>query len=114
MDGLGVGDVGNIVLRDRKHLAQDGLIIVVVTISAEEKRLVSRPDVISRGFVYVRESETLIDGVRDIVQDNVEICLSKRKNDWATMKNQIKTGVAHYIYDKTKRNPMILSIIEEV
>ena len=114
VDGLGVGDVGNIVLRDRKHLSQDGLIIVVVTISAEDKRLVSRPDVISRGFVYVREAETLIEGVRDVVQDNVEICLTKRTTDWSTMKNQIKTSVAHYIYDKTKRNPMILPIIEEV
>lgn len=114
VDGLGVGDVGNIVLRDRKHLAQDGLIIVVVTISGDEKRMVSRPDVISRGFVYVREAETLIDGIRDVVSDNVEICLSKRSTDWSTMKNQIRTSVAHYIYDKTKRNPMILPIIEEV
>ncbi len=114
VDGLGVGDVGNIVLRDRKHLAQDGLIIVVVTISGEERRMVSRPDVISRGFVYVREAETLIDGVRDVVQENVEICLEKRMTEWSVMKNQIKTSVAHYIYDKTKRNPMILPIIEEV
>ena len=114
VDGLGVGDVGNIVLRDRKHLSQDGLIIVVVTISREEQRMVSRPDVISRGFVYVREAESLIDGVRDVVSDTVEICLMKHTTDWATMKNQIKTSVAHYIYDKTKRNPMILPIIEEV
>ena len=114
VDGLGVGDVGNIVLRDRKHLSQDGLIIVVVTISGEEQRIVSRPDVISRGFVYVREAESLIDGVRDVVSDTVEMCVLKRTTDWATMKNQIKTSVAHYIYDKTKRNPMILPIIEEI
>lgn len=114
VDGLGVGDVGNIVLRDRKHLSQDGLIIVVVTISVDEKKMVSRPDVISRGFVYVREAESLIDSVRDVVSDTVEICLSKNTTDWATMKNQIKTSVARFICDKTKRNPMILPIIEEV
>lgn len=114
VDGLGVGDVGNIVLRDRKHLSQDGLIIVVVTISSEDHRVVSRPDVISRGFVYVREAETLIDGVRDVVQENIEICFAKRMTDWSSLKNQIKSSVARYIYDKTKRNPMILPIIEEV
>lgn len=114
VDGLGVGDVGNIVLRDRKHLSQDGLIIVVVTIAGEEKKIVSRPDVISRGFVYVREAESLIDGVRDVASDTVESCLGKQMTDWATIKNQIRNGVAHYIYDKTKRNPMILPIIEEV
>ena len=114
VDGLGVGDVGNIVLRDRKHLAEDGLIIVVVTIAQENRQMVSRPDVISRGFVYVREAERLIDGVKDISADAVEDCLSKRSVDWAMMKSNIKSSVARYIYDKTKRNPMILPIIEEV
>lgn len=114
VDGLGVGDVGNIVLRDRKHLAEDGLIIVVVTIAQENRQMVSRPDVISRGFVYVREAERLIEGVKDISAEAVEDCLSKRSVDWAMMKSNIKSSVAKYIYDKTKRNPMILPIIEEV
>ena len=114
VDGLGVGDVGNIVLRDRKHLAQDGLIIIVITISAEDHKMVSRPDIISRGFVYVREAESLIESVRDVVEESVEKTNAKRFSDWATIKNNIKSNVAHHIYDKTKRNPMILPIIEEV
>lgn len=114
VDGLGVGDVGNIVLRDRKHLAQDGLIIVVVTISQGSHQMASRPDVISRGFVYVREAERLIEGVKDVSADAVDECLSKHSIDWSMMKNNIKSNVAKFIYDKTKRNPMILPIIEEV
>lgn len=114
VDGLGVGDVGNIVLRDRKHLSEDGLIIVVVTISHDEKKMVSRPDVISRGFVYVREAENLIEGVKHVTEDSVDICLAKRSIDWSTLKSNLKSSVARYIYDQTKRNPMILPIIEEV
>lgn len=114
VDGLGVGDVGNIVLRDRKHLSEDGLIIVVVTISREERRMVSKPDVISRGFVYVREAEALIEGVKTVTADCVETCMSKRSMDWAIMKSHMRSSVAHYIYEQTKRNPMILPIIEEV
>lgn len=114
VDGLGVGDVGNIVLRDRKHLSQDGLIIVVVTISQETGMMTSRPDVISRGFVYVREAEGLIDGVKDAASQSIEECLSNKNVDWSTMKSSLKTSVARYIYDQTKRNPMILPIIEEI
>ena len=114
VDGLGVGDVGNIVLRDRKHLSQDGLIIVVVTISHEDGEMVSRPDVISRGFVYVREAEGLIDGVKEAAAQCVNECLSHKNADWFTMKSGLKNSVARYIYDRTKRNPMILPIIEEV
>lgn len=114
VDGLGVGDVGNIVLRDRKVLSQDGLIIVVVTISAEEKKIVSRPDVISRGFVYVREAEELIDEIRNVANETVEDCLAKHNTDWSTIKNSLRNDVAKYIFTKTKRNPMILTIIEEV
>ena len=115
VDGLGVGDVGNIVLRDRKHLSQDGLIIVVVTISHEDGKMVSRPDVISRGFVYVREAERLIDGVKNVAAESMENCLSSgRAVDWATLKSSLKNSVAHYIYEQTKRNPMILPIIEEI
>lgn len=114
VDGLGVGDVGNIVLRDRKHLAQDGLIIIVITIDQETRVMVSRPDVISRGFVYVREAEQLIEDVKDIAEEAVSACLSRRNVDWAMMKNTVKSGVAKYIFERTKRNPMILPIIEEV
>ncbi len=114
VDGLGVGDVGNIVLRDRKHLAQDGLIIIVTTIDREKGEMVSKPDVISRGFVYVREAEQLIDEIKLVASEAVEESLTKRNMDWAMMKNSVKTSVAKYIYDRTKRNPMILPIIEEV
>ncbi len=114
VDGLGVGDVGNIVLRDRKHLAQDGLIIVVATLSQETGRLVSGPDIISRGFVYVREAEGLIDQVRDVARDSIMRCGKARVNDWASMKNQLKNSISKYIYEKTNRSPMILPIITEV
>lgn len=114
VDGLGVGDVGNIVLRDRKHLAQDGLIIIVTTIDRERSEMASKPDVISRGFVYVREAEQLIDEIKLVAAEAVEESLARKNTDWAMMKNNIKTSVAKYIYDRTKRNPMILPIIEEV
>lgn len=114
VDGLGVGDVGNIVLRDRKHLAQDGLIIIVITIDGEKKELASKPDVISRGFVYVREAEQLIEEIRNISAESVEESISRKNMDWTLMKNNIKSSVAGYIYDRTKRKPMILPIIEEV
>lgn len=114
VDGLGVGDVGNIVLRDRKHLSQDGLIIVVVTIGHDTRTMISRPDVISRGFVYVREAENLIEGVRYVAEESMDECLGKRNMDWSTMKSALKASVAKYIFDQTKRNPMILPIIEEI
>ena len=114
VDGLGVGDVGNIVLRDRKHLAEDGLIIVVITLSGDEMKMVSRPDVISRGFVYVREAEALIDGVRDVAAQSIENCIARKQTDWTTMKSSLKNSVARYIHEKTKRDPMILPIIEQV
>lgn len=114
VDGLGVGDVGNIVLRDRKHLAEDGLIIVVVTIFHDGKEMISKPDVISRGFVYVREAESLIDGVRTVAADSITDCLGRRNMDWSTLKNSLKSAVAKYIYEQTKRSPMILPIIEEI
>ena len=114
VDGLGVGDVGNIVLRDRKHLSQDGLIIVVTTIDHEKRVMASRPDVISRGFVYVREAEQLMEDIKQISAEAVEEVLSRRHGDWATMKSNIRNSVAKYIYEKTKRSPMILPIIEEI
>ena len=114
VDGLGVGDVGNIVLRDRKHLAEDGLIIVVATISSTTKTLVSKPDIISRGFVYVREAENLMDGIKDAANESLLSCLDKNNVEWAVLKSRLRTDVARYIYDATKRNPMILPIIMEV
>lgn len=114
VDGLGVGDVGNIVLRDRKHLSEDGLMIVVVTISKEEGRVLAGPDVISRGFVYVRESEGLMDGAKIVLKDVLDECEKKGIKEWAYLKNSIKDNLRDYLYQKTKRNPMILPIIMEV
>ncbi len=114
VDGLGVGDVGNIVLRDRKHLSEDGLIIVVATISRDGKEMISPPDVISRGFVYVREAETLIDAVRSVAAESIEMCLGRRNMDWSMLKTSMRAAVARYIYEQTKRSPMILPIIEEI
>lgn len=114
VDGLGIGDVGNIVLRDRKHLSQDGLMVVVVTISKESSSLVSGPDIISRGFVYVRESEQLMEDAKNIVKKILERCEEKRITDWSTIKSSIKDGLRNFLYERTKRNPMILPIIIEI
>lgn len=114
VDGLGVGDVGNIVLRDRKHLAQDGLIVVVVTIDGEKGSIVAGPDIISRGFVYVRESENLMDEIRQVVKERLCECENKKITNWSTLKNAIKEGLREYLYEKTKRKPVILPIIMEV
>ena len=114
VDGLGVGDVGNIVLRDRKHLSEDGLMIVVVTISKEDGKVLAGPDIISRGFVYVRESEDLMDGAKNIIKDVLNECEEKNIKEWAYLKNNIKENLKEYLYIKTKRNPMILPIIMEV
>ena len=114
VDGLGVGDVGNIVLRDRKHLSEDGLMIVVVTISKEDGKVLAGPDLISRGFVYVRESEDLMDGAKNVIKDVLHECEEKNIKEWAYLKNNIKENLKEYLYTKTKRNPMILPIIMEV
>jgi len=114
IDGLGVGDVGNIVLRDRKHLSEDGLITVVVTISKQDGRVLSGPDIVSRGFVYVRESEDLMSNARSIVKNVLDDCQSKNIKQWSYIKNNIKDNLRDYLYQKTKRNPMILPIIMEV
>ena len=114
VDGLGVGDVGNIVLRDRKHLSQDGILTVVVTIDKNTSRIIAGPDIISRGFVYVRESEDLMDEARSIVSDVLKDCEDKNITDWATMKSSIRDGLRLYLYEKTKRKPMILPIIMEI
>ena len=114
VDGLGIGDVGNIVLRDRKHLSEDGLIVVVITISKQEGRVVSGPDIISRGFVYVRESVDLMDEARDMVKKTLDKCDRKSISDWSTLKTNIREDLRGFLYHRTKRNPMILPIIMEI
>ena len=114
VDGLGVGDVGSIVLRDRKHLAEDGLIVVVCTISQDDGHVVAGPDVVSRGFVYVRESERLMVESRDLVTRVLEECAENQIHDWGTLKTRIKDDLSKLLYEKTRRNPMILPIIMEI
>ncbi|SKA81720.1 ribonuclease J [Caloramator quimbayensis] len=114
VDGLGVGDVGNIVLRDRKHLSQDGILTVVVTIEKETGKVIAGPDIISRGFVYVRESEDLMEEARNIVKAALEKCLKNQVTEWAAIKSSIKDDLREYLYEKTKRKPMILPIIMEI
>ena len=114
VDGMGVGDVGNMVLRDRKNLAENGIITVVVAIDRRNKIITSGPDIVSRGFVYVRNSEELIDEVRSIVTNVVEKCLEKNITQWAEIKNSIRREVDNFIYTKMKRKPMILPVIVEV
>lgn len=114
VDGLGVGDVGNIVLRDRQHLSENGLIIIVVTLEKYSNQVLAGPDIVSRGFVYVRESENLMDEARDVVNDALEKCLSHNVTDWGRIKNEIRDSLSDYLWKKTKRDPMILPIIMEV
>ncbi len=114
VDGLGVGDVGAIVLRDRKHLAQDGLIIVVATIESESGTILAGPDIVSRGFVYVRESEELIDEARKILMKTLQSCMDIDLREWNAIKTKMKDALSDYIYGKTRRTPMILPIIMEV
>ena len=114
VDGYGVGDVGSVVLRDRRHLAQDGMIVVVVSLSGETGELVSGPDIITRGFVYVKESESLMEELREVALEALEACQVRGIVDWATIKSAIKGEMSRYLYKKTKRNPMILPVIMEV
>ncbi|MDF2673303.1 MAG: ribonuclease [Clostridiales bacterium] len=114
VDGLGVGDVGNIVLRDRKHLSQDGILTVVITIEKESGSVIAGPDIISRGFVYVRESENLMEEARNIVKRSLDRCLGNKVREWAPIKSTIKDDLREFLYEKTKRKPMILPIIMEI
>ncbi|CAH2713231.1 Ribonuclease J2 [Neobacillus rhizosphaerae] len=114
VDGIGVGDVGNIVLRDRKLLSQDGILIVVVTLTKQEKKIAAGPEIISRGFVYVRESEKLMDDSTKLVRDIVERNTAKGSFEWASLKQEIRDELNRYLFEKTKRRPMILPIIMEV
>ena len=114
VDGLGVGDVGSIVLRDRKHLGQDGLIVVVVTLDSHDRHIIAGPDVVSRGFVYVKESEPLMDEAKDVVTETLDDCRFQGVYDWSVIKTAIKDDLSKMIYDKTRRSPMILPVIMEV
>ena len=114
VDGTGVGDVGAVVLRDRKHLAQDGMIVVCVNISSQDGAIISGPDIITRGFVYVKESEELMEELREVALEAIDRCYRKRVRDWATVKSAIKNDLSGYLFKTTKRNPMILPVITEI
>ena len=114
VDGLGVGDVGNIVLRDRQHLAEDGILIVVLALDGSVNQLVSGPDIVSRGFVYVRESDELMEEARSIIEDGILHCLDRGISDWGKIKSVIKDSLGEFVWKKTKRRPMILPIIMDV
>ncbi|KEI80646.1 ribonuclease J [Clostridium botulinum] len=114
VDGIGVGDVGNIVLRDRRYLAQDGMLTIVVTLEKESYSVIAGPDIITRGFIYVKESEDLINGVKGIVKKELENCLENKIIEWYVLKSNIKKSVEKYLYEKTKRRPIVLPIIMEI
>lgn len=114
VDGLGVGDVGNIVLRDRKQLSQDGILIVVVTIEKSSGKVLAGPDIVSRGFVYVRESEDLIEEAKQKVQVVLARCEEQRITEWSVIKNNVRDNLGRFLYERTRRRPMILPIIMEV
>ena len=114
VDGTGVGDVGSVVLRDRKHLAQDGMIVVCVNLSSQDGSVISGPDIITRGFIYVKESEELMDELRDVAMEAIDRCHRKRIRDWTAIKSAIKNDLSGYLYKSTKRNPLILPVIMEI
>ena len=114
VDGSGVGDVGSVVLRDRKHLAEDGMIVVCVNLSAEDGMILTGPDIITRGFIYVKESEELMEELREVALEAIERCQRKHIRDWSTIKSAIKNDLSGYLYKTTKRNPMILPVIMEL
>ena len=114
VDGTSVGDVGSVVLRDRKHLADDGMIVVVVTLSAEDGLVLSGPDIITRGFIYVKESEELMEELREVAMEAIDRCKRKHVRDWSAIKSAIKNDISGYLYKTTKRNPMILPVITEL
>ena len=114
VDGLGVGDVGNIVLRDRQHLAEDGILIVVLTLEKYSNQVLAGPDIVSRGFVYVRESEGLMDEAKHVVEEAIEDCMDRRVTDWGRLKTAIRDSLSEFLWKRTKRSPMILPIIMQV
>ena len=114
VDGLGIGDVGNVVLRDRKHLSEDGLVIIVATVDSKTGKVLAGPDLVSRGFVYVRENESLMDGAQSIVENALDRCVDEHVRDWNSVKTRVREALSSYIYRRTKRSPMILPILMEV
>ena len=114
VDGSGVGDVGSVVLRDRKHLAEDGMIVVCVNLSAEDGSILTGPDIITRGFIYVKESEELMESLQEVALEAIERCQRKKVRDWSSIKSAIKNDLSGYLYKTTKRNPMILPVITEL
>ena len=114
VDGTGVGDVGSVVLRDRKHLAEDGMIVVCVNLSAEDGSIITGPDIITRGFIYVKESEQLMEALQNVAAEAIERCQRKNIRDWSAIKSTIKNDLSGYLYKATKRNPMILPVISEI
>jgi ribonuclease J len=114
VDGLGIGDVGNIVLRDRRQLSQDGILIVVVTINRETGLVMAGPDIVSRGFVYVRESEQLMEEARERVKNALNKCNEQGPSEWGTIKSQVREALGKFLYEKTRRRPMVLPIIMEI
>ena len=114
VDGTGVGDVGSVVLRDRKHLAQDGMIVVVLALSGEDASLLAPPEIVTRGFIYEKESDGLMDEMRRVINESLSSCRHQRINDWAGIKNKVRTNLTGYLYKATKRSPMILPVITEL
>lgn len=114
VDGTGVGDVGSVVLRDRRHLAQDGMLVVIMTLSSEDASLIAGPDIVTRGFVYAKESDDLLNDLRRVTLESIEACEKNNITDWATIKAKVKTNLSGYLYKTTKRSPMILPVILEV
>ena len=113
VDGLGVGDVGNIVLRDRRQLSQDGILIIVTTMNRATGEVIAGPDIVSRGFVYVRESEALMEEARARVEQALDRCQGGKVTDWASIKSNVRDALGRYLFEKTRRRPMILPIIME-
>ena len=113
VDGLGVGDVGNIVLRDRQHLAEDGIIIVVLTLEGGSGQVLAGPDIVSRGFVYVRGAETLMEEAKQVLDERMQYCMDKGITDWGKIKTVVKDALSEFLWKRTKRSPMILPIIME-
>ena len=114
VDGLGVGDVGNIVLRDRQSLSENGMIIVVIALDRRTAKVVSGPDIVTRGFVYVRENELLMDEIKEVAKEELEKCDRENIREWSTIKNNVREQISHYVYSKTKRQPMILPILMDI
>ena len=114
VDGLGVGDIGSVVLKDRQQLSQDGLFVAVLTLSKGIKGLVVEPEILTRGFVYVKESEDLIQHAKELIMRTVDDCMYERIYSWSSIKNRVKSALSSYLYNQTKRRPMILPIIIEI